>query len=104
MLKSLKKSLQEKCMKRKSEVDNSVSVHGHENSVVMPVQGANCNCCIEESKQCNCDHINAIEGTNVDAKRDDNASSSFTHAVINMVGMLIGKLNLICVLFCFIYP
>ncbi|RDY11842.1 Amino acid transporter AVT1H, partial [Mucuna pruriens] len=78
MLKSLRKSLR---MKQKSEVDNSsVSVHGEE-LVVLP-----CNCCVEESKQCNCDHINAAE----DAHCDANANSSFTHAVINMVGMLIG--------------
>ena len=93
ILKSIRKSLislQQKCMNsRKSEVDSSVSVHG--------VQWANCKCCIEES---NCDHINAAEGaSNVDAQRDANANSSFTHAVINMVGMLIGKRTFACFFF-----
>ncbi|TKY47784.1 Vacuolar amino acid transporter 1 [Spatholobus suberectus] len=92
MLKSSRKSLislKEMCMKQKSEVDSSVSVHG-DDLVVLPVQWANCNGCAEESKQCNCDHISAAEGAIVNAQRDANANSSFTHAVINMVGMLIG--------------
>ncbi|KAK7311424.1 hypothetical protein RJT34_09559 [Clitoria ternatea] len=73
MLKSLEESLRlkSKCMKHKSQVN--------ENSIVLP----NCNICLEETKQCNCHHD--------DAQHDDsNANSSFIHAVINMVGMLIG--------------
>jgi len=93
MLKSLSKSLQHKCVKKqKSEGDRSVSVHG-EDLVVLPVQC--CNCCIEETKQCNCDHIYAAEDANVEAQRDANSNSSFTHAVINMVGMLVGKISML---------
>jgi len=93
MLKSLSKSLQHKCVKKqKSEGDRSVSVHG-EDLVVLPVQC--CNCCIEETKQCNCDHIHAAEDANVEAQRDANSNSSFTHAVINMVGMLVGKISML---------
>lgn len=92
MLKSLWKSFQHKCVERqKSEVDGSVSVHVHgEDLVVLPVQC--CNCCIEETKQCNCDHIHAAEDANLHAQRHANSNSSFTHAVINMVGMLVGKI------------
>ncbi|BAT86638.1 hypothetical protein VIGAN_04431000 [Vigna angularis var. angularis] len=92
MLKSLWKSLislQHKCVKKqKSEVDGSVSVHGEEDLVVLPVQCSNCR--IEETKQCNCDHTHVAEDANVHAQRDVNSNSSFTHAVINMVGMLVG--------------
>ncbi|TKY59917.1 Vacuolar amino acid transporter 1 [Spatholobus suberectus] len=50
----------------------------------------------KETKLCECDHINiedtksAERGTNLDAEQDAEANSSFTHAVINMVGILIG--------------
>ena len=100
MLKSLGKSLslQSNCVQHKSQVDGTVSVHG-QNLAVLPVQWTNCNICLEESKQCNCDHINfedtkitAAEGANVDnSENDAEANSSFAHAVINMVGMLIGN-------------
>jgi vesicular inhibitory amino acid transporter len=91
MLKSLRKilSLQLKdCIKKRSE-------HG---TNLVAVQLPNCNVCVEENKQCNCDNImvedrkniSAVEGANVDAEHDANADSSFVHAVINMVGMLIG--------------
>ncbi|KAH1160795.1 hypothetical protein GLYMA_11G252400v4 [Glycine max] len=94
ILQSIRKSLislQQKSMnsRKSEEVDSSVtsvSVSLHDG-----VQWVNCNCCIEENKQCNFDHINASEGANnVHAQRDANANSSFTHAVINMVGMLVG--------------
>ncbi|AES71998.1 putative amino acid transporter, transmembrane domain-containing protein [Medicago truncatula] len=69
-----------------------------ENIVALPVQLANCNVCVEENRHCNCDHTIAedrnntttAEGVNVDVEHDSNADSSFAHAVINMVGMLIG--------------
>ncbi|KAK2443302.1 Transmembrane amino acid transporter family protein [Trifolium repens] len=91
MLKSLRKilSLQLKdCIKKRSE-------HGKN---LVSVQLVNCNVCVEENKQCNCDNImvedrkniSDVEGANVDAEHDANADSSFVHAVINMVGMLIG--------------
>lgn len=78
-----------------------------ENIVALPVQLANCNVCVEENKHCNCDltiaedrnNTTTAEGVNVDVEHDSNADSSFAHAVINMVGMLIGKfciLLLIC--------
>ncbi|GAU31068.1 hypothetical protein TSUD_322050 [Trifolium subterraneum] len=90
MLKSLRKilSLQWKdCIKKRSE-------HGKN---LVDVQLPNCNVCVEENKQYNCDHImvedrkntSVVEGANVDADHDANADSSFVHAVINMVGMLI---------------
>ncbi|KAK7280861.1 hypothetical protein RIF29_08396 [Crotalaria pallida] len=103
MLKSLRKeglSLKSKCVQNTSEVDGTVTVHG-ENLVgsSLQVKWANCNICIEESNQCNCDHIKVediknivAEGDSVDTKLDthEEATSSFAHAVINMVGMLIG--------------
>ncbi|XP_003524172.1 amino acid transporter AVT1H [Glycine max] len=90
MLKSLRKSLslQQKCLQHKNQVDNAESVHG--------ANLANCIFCVEETKQCKCDHNNiedtksAEGGTNLDAEHDSEANCSFTHAVINMVGMLIG--------------
>ncbi|RDX95690.1 Amino acid transporter AVT1H, partial [Mucuna pruriens] len=77
MLKSLGKSLSlhHNCLQHKNQVDNAESVHGAN----LAGQCANCNICVEESKQCKCD-----------AELDAGANSSFTHAVINMVGMLIG--------------
>jgi len=94
MLKSLRKilSLQSNYgIKQRREHD--------ENIVALPVQLANCNVCVEENKHCNCDHTivddrnntTTAEATNVDVEHDYNADSSFVHAVINMVGMLIGK-------------
>ncbi|KAL1319879.1 hypothetical protein HN51_064617 [Arachis hypogaea] len=64
----------------------------------------NCNACLGQSKQCNCLHTNNNNNNNnnieegvtnmmMDTKNDaddDEANSSFAHAVINMVGMLIG--------------
>ncbi|CAI8598057.1 unnamed protein product [Vicia faba] len=84
MMKSLRKILSLRsnyCIKQRSE-------HG-ENSVALPVQLPNCN---------DCDHIvvedrknsTTTEGAHVEPKHDANADSSFVHAVINMVGMLIG--------------
>lgn len=93
MLKSLRKVLSLRsnyCIKQRSE-------HG-EKSVALPVQLPNCN---------DCDHIvveerengTTAEGDRVDSKHDANADSSFVHAVINMVGMLIGKF---CLLFLYL--
>ncbi|KAK7306392.1 hypothetical protein VNO77_44330 [Canavalia gladiata] len=89
MFKSLGKnsSLQLNCMKHKSdEVDGTVcvAVHG------VDVQWPNCNVCVEENKQCNCDHITVAEDAHVNVHHDAKANTSFTQAVINMVGMLIG--------------
>ncbi|CAL0328026.1 unnamed protein product [Lupinus luteus] len=65
-------------------------------AVSLPVKWENCNICIEESTKCNCDHINVediksvvAESGSVDTNHDAEANSSFAHAVINMVGMLI---------------
>ncbi|KAK7319020.1 hypothetical protein RJT34_03729 [Clitoria ternatea] len=82
MFKTSGKSLS---LQYKTQLDNSESVHNAD----FTMHRANCNICMEESKQCHCDPIN-IEGTNVDAEHDTKANCSFTHAVINMVGMLIG--------------
>lgn len=98
MLASLGKSLrfQLNSIEHRSQDDNTVSVNA-ENLVALPVQLGICNVCIEDSKQCSCDNIivedkklPSKEG--VDVEHDANANSSFVHAVINMVGMLIGKL------------
>jgi len=91
MLKSIGKSLmrvQQKCVKKQKsdEVDKSVSVHGDEDEDVVVLAVQCCNCSTEENKQCNCDHVHAADDQN-----HANSNSSFTHSVINMVGMLIGK-------------
>jgi len=92
MLKSLRKIL--------SLQSNYVVKQSREHDIVaLPVQLPNCNVCVEENKHCNCDHTivddrnntTTAEGANVDVEHDSNADSSFVHAVINMVGMLIGK-------------
>ncbi|KAK7359353.1 hypothetical protein VNO77_01308 [Canavalia gladiata] len=94
MLKSLGKNLrlQQNCLQWKNHVDNVESMH----SANLDVQWPNCNFCVEESKRCECDHMDiedtksAEGGTNVDAELGFKGTGSFTHAVINMVGMLIG--------------
>ncbi|OMO88332.1 Amino acid transporter, transmembrane [Corchorus olitorius] len=61
------------------------------------VHGANlaltqvkCDACIEENEVCKCD---LVKGKDVDQQAE--ANSSFLHAVLNMIGMLIG-LGIIC--------
>ena len=95
MLKSLGKSLslQHSCLQDTSQVDGAESVHGAD----LAVQRANSDICVEESKPCTCNHINIEDvesaggGTNIGAKHDAEANSSFAYAVINMAGMLIGN-------------
>ncbi|KAJ7957298.1 Vacuolar amino acid transporter like [Quillaja saponaria] len=81
-------------------------LHQHRNQVASEfVHGANlavkcvvCNACVEENKQrhCKCNHSidQDLESTAIGdvgiVEHDAEANSSFAHAVINMVGMLIG--------------
>ncbi|XP_019435994.1 PREDICTED: LOW QUALITY PROTEIN: vacuolar amino acid transporter 1 [Lupinus angustifolius] len=74
----------------KSLRKNNLSLHEPNLVVSLPVKWENCNICIEESTECNCDHINVEDIKSVDTNHDAEANSSFAHAVINMVGMLIG--------------
>jgi hypothetical protein len=91
MLKSLRKILS-------LQLNYGIKQRREHDIVALPVQLPNCNVCVEENKQCNCDHTVVADrnntttaGANVDVEHDSNADSSFVHAVINMVGMLIGK-------------
>lgn len=83
------------CIQQRDQVDSTV-------------MWSNCNVCIEENKQCNGDHIivedrnntNTTEDSaNIDTKHDANADCSFVHAVINMVGMLIGNFYILLLFF-----
>ncbi|XP_043723666.1 amino acid transporter AVT1H [Telopea speciosissima] len=69
------------------------------NAAKFPLSWTTCNVCVEENKVCKCDSIDVVvdeelkkevNGDMDDGKRHVKANSSFTHAVINMVGMLIG--------------
>ncbi|KAI4344867.1 hypothetical protein L6164_012054 [Bauhinia variegata] len=100
MLKSIVKSfnVQSNCLQHKNQVANHESLHGA-NSVPQTLQLVNRDDSIEieEGMQCKCYHdiedVKSVEeGVNVEAGHDANANanSTFLHAVINMVGMLIG--------------
>ncbi|XP_048333370.2 amino acid transporter AVT1H isoform X2 [Ziziphus jujuba] len=71
---------------QKNQVTSNESVHGSDLAVQYL---STCNVCVEQNQVCKCD----LQTTNVD---DDHhhgnqaANCSFTHAVINMIGMLIG--------------
>lgn len=80
------------CLHCRTQVDTTV--HAED------VQWSSCDVCIEENKKCNCDHDHDsgtgrggkdLKGT-VFGEKDvhHKANSSFLHAVVNMIGMLIG--------------
>ncbi|KDP37882.1 hypothetical protein JCGZ_05764 [Jatropha curcas] len=66
----------------------SESVHSHN----LAAKWVICDACVEENKACNCNQkIGDFKKTPDEANGSNaDANSSFTHAVINMVGMLIG--------------
>lgn len=51
-----------------------------------------CDGCLEANKTCTCNNIIGNDGTAKDMKNvQHKANSSFLHAVVNMIGMLIGN-------------
>lgn len=51
-----------------------------------------CDGCLEANKKCTCNNIIGNDGTAKDLKDvQHKANSSFLHAVVNMIGMLIGN-------------
>lgn len=57
----------------------------------LDVQWGNCHVCLEESKLCLCDHSIKVLKSAENGEQRVEADGSFAHAVINMIGMLIGK-------------
>lgn len=51
-----------------------------------------CDGCLEANKTCTCNNNIGNDGTAKDLKDVHKANSSFLHAVVNMIGMLIGIL------------
>lgn len=64
------------------------TVHG----VQWTARASNCEPSVDENKECKCRVENRVLYRDSECHRSEN--SSFTHSVINMVGMLIGKLSL----------
>lgn len=80
----------------------SKTVHG---GARLAMERLNCERCVEENKVCECGDL-GYEGGELKGGDGDNrmeANSSFTHSVINMVGMLIGKAISNFLLYLFIY-
>lgn len=77
------------CLPSKNQV-TSESVHGAN----LAAKWMSCDVCIEENKVCGCQHSSTedFKGTvnDTDVERHQESNSSFAHAVINMIGMLIG--------------
>lgn len=83
MWKSLGKSYSDCLPSRTKVVANDESLYNNNNKA--------CDVCVEESKVCNCNDVVLREKDGVEHHHKGGASnSSFLHAVINMVGMLIG--------------
>ncbi|XP_059632839.1 amino acid transporter AVT1H-like [Cornus florida] len=81
----------------KSPCSDSECLPHHRNQVanenLAVVQWVSCDVCVEENKACKCQNNHAHEDMNTSTavnEVDVEANSSFAHAVINMVGMLIG--------------
>ncbi|THU49282.1 hypothetical protein C4D60_Mb06t07920 [Musa balbisiana] len=64
----------------------SETVHGAQ--LAAAAQSANCVTCVEENKVCKCGKDTEV--LNLQSEHHAKATSSFTHSVINMIGMLIG--------------
>ncbi|GLT69427.1 hypothetical protein SLA2020_415790 [Shorea laevis] len=81
-------SLQPNCLPNRNRVPCE-TVHGAN----MDVQWGRCHVCLEGSRLCICDHsINdsKIVQNGTDIEHHVEANGSFAHAVLNMIGMLIG--------------
>ncbi|GMN63086.1 hypothetical protein TIFTF001_032148 [Ficus carica] len=74
------------CLAHQNQVA-SESVHGAE--LAAKQLRARCDVCVEQNQVCECDQISE-HAKNVTDVVDHEANSSFAHAVINMIGMLIG--------------
>lgn len=68
----------------------SESVHG---ARLAAAELAGCAACGEESKLCECGEVNRLVGYGTE-QHNSKPNSSFAHSVINMIGMLIGILNI----------
>lgn len=80
----------------------SKTVHG---GARLAMERLNCERCVEENKVCECGDL-GYEGGELKGGDGDNrmeATSSFAHSVINMVGMLIGKAISTFLLYLFIF-
>lgn len=66
----------------------SETVHGAQ--LAAAAQSANCVTCVEGNKVCKCGKDTQV--LNLQSEHHAKATSSFTHSVINMIGMLIGTL------------
>lgn len=82
------------CLSHQKNQVASESVHG---ANLARKQCSTCNVCVEQSQVCKCSS-EQLQLKDVNEGVDDHdhgnnqqANSSFTHAVINMVGMLIGN-------------
>ncbi|KAG2720988.1 hypothetical protein I3760_02G059800 [Carya illinoinensis] len=82
--------LHSNCILHRNQVPNGIDIHAGATS---DVQWVSCHVCLEESKLCVCHHsiknLNSVEN-GIDVEHHVEAKGSFAHAVINMIGMLIG--------------
>lgn len=79
------------CLSHQNQVATQ-TVHGGK----LAVKWVSCDACVEENKGCKCKCDHSIEDlksvvNGVDVEHPAKNNSSFAHAVINMIGMLIGK-------------
>ena len=87
----VEKSQYSNCLAHQNQVA-SESVHGAE--LAAKQLWARCDVCVEQTKDCKCEQNTADQEPSlaVEARHHGDANSNFAHAVINMIGMLIGEL------------
>lgn len=82
--------LQPNRLLHRNEVLNE-TLHG----ASLDVQWVSSHVCLEESKPCMCNHsiknLESVEINGIAIEHSVGANGSFAHAVINMIGMLIGN-------------
>ncbi|EXB97441.1 hypothetical protein L484_012009 [Morus notabilis] len=94
ILKFFGKSECSNCLAHQNQVA-SESVHGAELDAKQMLW-ARCDVCVEQNQVCKCDqsaddqHLKSVTDVGHNHDGDHQANSSFAHAVINMIGMLIG--------------
>ncbi|XP_002519635.2 amino acid transporter AVT1H [Ricinus communis] len=72
------------CLSRRNQIANDQSLHSQN----LAAKWVICDACIEENKACNCDHrVGDLKCAEIPPAEPN---GSFAHAVINMIGMLIG--------------
>ena len=77
-------------------VKNQVGTESvHESNQAAAKWTTSCDVCVEENKVCRCYPNGTGEDDTNNVEHRQQSNSSFAHAVINMIGMLIGKILII---------